>query len=86
MGIFERISLLFSLEERLADIFRAQNEKLKQMEKTIGDHAGRNQALHSGVNSKLSRIEVLFADELTEKEKARDERVREARKHSIGLT
>lgn len=71
--------LLSGVQEALDGSYKVTLERLNQLEKRIADNTEFLSKYQSEVRTRLSRIEVLFADDLAEKEKARDELVKQKR-------
>lgn len=91
--MFKKLKSLFSLEARLisgvgVEISKLQREvdasqaKLKQ---SVVDQGQSLNKVRAEILERLSKIEVLFADEIDGKEKLRIEKIRAARKKEIGL-
>jgi cell division protein FtsB len=85
--MFKKLRDLFSLEKRVIDGVSnhlAQHaaktaERILILEKDIAAKAQQIDKLQADVNRRVGKIEILFADELTSKDKAREEHVKALR-------
>jgi len=85
--MFKKLLKIFTIEERLTSSLQLSLNgasqhligRLALFEKRIADNANHHDKVRSELNARLSRLEVLFAQELEAKEKARDELVKEKR-------
>ena len=71
--------IVTGVQEALDGSYKVVLERLKQFEQRIADNTAHFSKAQSEIRTRLSRLEVLFADELAEKEKARDELVKQKR-------
>ena len=81
--MFKRLKALFSLEDRLAVSLQAGLQdsvvRFQVVEKELIALRGQLDQIEAKTNERLSKIEVLFAEELEAKMKARDAAVKERR-------
>jgi len=90
--MFKRIKALFTLESRVDAAVSSHIEKIesyiKALEESVkkkdDDLAKTINRVKADMTARMSKIEVLFADELEAKEKERDQKVREARARALG--
>jgi len=86
--MFKRIKKLFSSEERLSNAFGQELGKIvhkievndDDLRKKLHEVQAGISHINSKMNERMSKIEVLFADEMAEKERQRDAKVKAARK------
>jgi len=80
MNIFKKFIRLFSLERRLTDGLNVQltdagmslGGELARFESVVQSYSQVNTKLKAEFNERMSKFEVLFAEEMEAKEKARD--------------
>jgi hypothetical protein len=79
-----RIKRLFSLEGNLQRLLNSASvrveKELDQVKTQLRNNEKVMERIRSDFNERLTRIEVLFADELKDKEQARDALIRERNK------